>query len=193
MESNEMQGNTNMIPCPICGKPIAKKAKKCPHCGAKMKKPIYKRVWFIILCVIVLIGIIGTVAGGGGDETAPASNDNGGEVAATEEVEIEYTAYDVSELNADLEANAVNAKDKYCDQYVALTGKLESIDSDGSYISLTDPNDEWDIVGVTCYIMDDSQLEKVKKASTGDVLTVKGKITDVGEVLGYSLDIDEIE
>lgn len=193
MENNEVQENKNMIPCKTCGKMIAKNAKKCPHCGAKNKKPIYKRVWFIILCVIVLIGIIGAIAGGGGDETAPASNDNGGEVAATEEVEVEYTAYDVSELNADLEANAVNAADKYSDQYVAVTGKLESIDSDGSYISLTDPNDEWDLVGVTCYITNDSQLEKIKKLSTGDVITVKGQITDVGEVLGYYLDIDEIE
>ncbi len=193
MENNEIQENKNMVPCKTCGKMIAKNAKKCPHCGAKNKKPIYKRVWFIILCVIVLIGIISAVAGGGGDETAPASNDNGGEVVATEETEVEYTAYDVSELNADLEANAVNAKDKYCDQYIALTGKLDNIDSDGAYINLTDPNDEWDLVGVTCYITDDSQLEKVKKLSAGDVLTVKGKVTDVGEVLGYSLDIDEIE
>ena len=84
MESNEMQGNTNMIPCPICGKLIAKNAKKCPHCGAKMKQPIYRRKWFIIVCIIVVLGIIGGIAGGGGDETADV-NDNSAEVEATVE------------------------------------------------------------------------------------------------------------
>lgn len=28
--------------------------------------------------------------------------------------------------------------------------------------------------------------------SVGDTMTVKGKITEVGEVLGYYLDIDEV-
>ena len=83
MENNELQENKNMIPCKTCGKMIAKNAKKCPHCGAKNKKPIYKRVWFIILCIIVLIGIIGAIAGGGGDDSTPATTDNGGGGDAT--------------------------------------------------------------------------------------------------------------
>lgn len=184
---------SNMKICKHCGAEIAASAKTCPNCGGKNPKPIYKRVWFIILCVLVLIGIIGAAAGGGGDDSTPAATDNGGEAVATEEQEIEYTAYDVKELNADLEENAVNAKDKYIDQYVALTGKLDNIDSDGNYINLTDPNDEWDIIGATCYITDDSQLDTIKEHSKGDILTVKGKVTDVGEVLGYYIDIDSIE
>ena len=35
--------------------------------------------------------------------------------------------------------------------------------------------------------------DKVKKLSIGDNVTVKGKITSVGEVIGYHLDIDSIE
>ena len=44
-----------------------------------------------------------------------------------------------------------------------------------------------------CYIESDEQLKQVKNYSTGDTITVKGKITEVGEVMGYSLDIDKIE
>ena len=33
----------------------------------------------------------------------------------------------------------------------------------------------------------------MKSLNAGDSLTVKGKVTDVGEVLGYYLDIDSIE
>ena len=92
-----------------------------------------------------------------------------------------------------LENNAASASDTYKDKYFEVTGLLSNIDSDGSYIDLTSLNDEWDIVGVTCMIQNDEQLEVVKKMSTGQEVTVKGKITDVGEVLGYTLDIDEIE
>lgn len=47
-----------IIKCKSCGADIASSAKHCPSCGAKNKKPIYKRVWFWILMVILLIAII---------------------------------------------------------------------------------------------------------------------------------------
>lgn len=45
--------NKKMTNCKVCGTEIAKNAKRCPHCGAKNKKPIYKRGWFIFLVVIL--------------------------------------------------------------------------------------------------------------------------------------------
>lgn len=47
-----------IIKCKSCGADIASSAKHCPSCGAKNKKPIYKRIWFWILMVILLIAII---------------------------------------------------------------------------------------------------------------------------------------
>lgn len=96
-------------------------------------------------------------------------------------------------MNADLESNAASAKDKYEEQYIEITGKLSVIDSDGKYISLTDPDDEWDLVGIMCYIESDEQLDEVKELSTGDDVTVGGKVTNVGEIVGYSIDIDYIK
>ena len=37
---------SKMKKCDTCGAEIAENAKRCPACGAKNKKPIYKRVWF---------------------------------------------------------------------------------------------------------------------------------------------------
>lgn len=51
-----------MIKCKSCGADIASSAKHCPSCGAKNKKPIYKRVWFWILVVVLLIAIADFVA-----------------------------------------------------------------------------------------------------------------------------------
>lgn len=48
------------------------------------------------------------------------------------------------------------------------------------------------ITGVQCYIKNDEQKTAIMNMSVGDTVSVKGKITDIGEVMGYSLDIDAI-
>ena len=87
----------------------------------------------------------------------------------------------------------MNASDTYKDKYFAVTGRLSNIDSSGKYISLVDINDELSFNCIQCNIKSDEQLEKVKKMTTGDTVTVRGKITDVGEFLGYTMDIDSID
>ena len=53
-----------MKTCKHCGAEIAKSAKVCPNCGGKNKKPIFKRVWFwLLLIVLVILGIM--IAGSG--------------------------------------------------------------------------------------------------------------------------------
>ena len=42
--------------CKSCSKEIGASAKYCPGCGAKNKKPIYKRVWFWVVAIIIVIG-----------------------------------------------------------------------------------------------------------------------------------------
>lgn len=63
-----MSRNPKMVICRNCNTAIAKKAKICPSCGAKNKKPFYQKAWFIILAVIVLIGVIRTIGGGKGEK-----------------------------------------------------------------------------------------------------------------------------
>ncbi|EDS73423.1 OB-fold putative lipoprotein [Anaerofustis stercorihominis] len=87
--------------------------------------------------------------------------------------------------------NALNAEEKYKDKYVSLTGRLNVIDRSGDYISIV--AGEYDIIGVQCYINDDKQLKNIKKLSIGEQVVVKCQITDAGEVLSYSLDIDSIK
>lgn len=190
-----------MTVCSHCGAEIASSAKVCPKCGGKNKKPIYKRTWFIILAVIIVLGIISSAFGGGNKETESSGSSNNGSVSAvssqkteeqTSEQEITYTPYTVSQLMSDLDTNALGASEKYKGQYVELTGKLNAIDSDGKYIDIVSGDDEFEFIGVTCYIKSDEQKAVIMSASTGDTLVVKGKITDVGDVLGYYLNIDEI-
>lgn len=178
--------SNNMKKCSACGADISKSAAICPQCGQKNKKPFYKKPWFIILAVILLIAIVSST--GSESDTADVST----ETKVTSE-KIEYTQVDVSTLVDELKANAMKAERTYDNQHLEITGRLAVIDSDGDYISVYPQNDEFAISGVQCYIKNEEQTEKVMNMNIGDTVTVKGKITSVGEILGYSLDIDSIE
>ena len=181
-----------MTTCKHCGQEIAASAKVCPHCGGKNKPPIYKRWWFIAIIVIIVLAVIG--GSGSSDSSGSTSSTATSKTAvssSSSEAAIEYTAYTVTELSEDLNSNALKAADKYKGQYVELTGRLSVIDSNGKYVSIVDSTDEWAITGVQCYIKNDEQKQVVMDISIGDEIVVKGKITDVGEVLGYFLDITE--
>lgn len=181
-----------MTTCKHCGQEIAASAKVCPHCGGKNKPPIYKRWWFIAIIVIIVLAAIG--GSGSSDSSGSTSSTATSKTAvssSSSKAAIEYTAYTVTELSEDLDSNALKAADKYKGQYVELTGRLSVIDSNGKYISIVDSTDEWAITGVQCYIKNDEQKQVVMDMSIGDEIVVKGKITDVGEVLGYFLDMTE--
>jgi len=64
-----------MKQCKTCSNQIASNAKSCPNCGAKNKKPIYKRAWFIILTVII-VGSIGANLGDSSETTTTVNSSN---------------------------------------------------------------------------------------------------------------------
>ena len=191
---------SKMKPCKHCGAEIAANAKSCPQCGGKNKKPIYKRGWFVALCVIVVAaaassaGTAGNPPAGGTSETEvpSVSASVSAAVSAPVEEEIVYTACKVDDMMDLLDNNAMKAESTYNDQYVEVTGRLSVIDSDGKYISLYPIKNEWAFTGVQCFIKKDEQKQQVMEMSMGDRVTVRGKITSVGELLGYQLNIIEI-
>lgn len=188
MSEEKENGKTKQ--CKYCKQEIDAKAKICPHCRKK-QTPSGCLIAVIAVVVIIVIAIAGSAMSGGEKTNTGASTDGASSTSAAQQ-EITYTAYSVSELMNDLNTNAMNASDKYKGQYVELTGRLSTIDSDGNYISLLPEDDQFAIIGVSCYFQSDEQRAAVKDATVGDTLVVKGKITDVGEVLGYSLNIDEV-
>lgn len=102
-----------------------------------------------------------------------------------------YIVCTVSQLVAELEANAMNAKEKYEGEYVEVTGRVDVIDASGSYICLYPEDDEWAFTSVQCFVKNKAQKEFIRSISKGDIVTVRGKITSVGEILGFSLNIEE--
>lgn len=105
-----------------------------------------------------------------------------------------YNPVTIEDLRAELEANALRAQQTYLDQYVEFSGTLDTIDSSGDYFTLKALSaGEWDLFEtIHCSITDPSQLDTIINHNTGDTLTVQGKVTTVGEVLGYVVDVHSV-
>lgn len=168
------------------------------------KKKGGKLKWVVI--VIIAIGIIGAAIGGSDGEneeskTASSSNVESDkkedskkeeEKEPEEEVPIEYLSVTATELSDALENNAMKAQNDYKDKYIEVTGTLGTIDSSGKYIDINSDK-EFDMTIIQCYIKDDEQKDVIMNKTKGDSVKVKGYCKDVGEILGYSIDIDSVE
>lgn len=165
----------------------------------------------IALALVALV-LIGAIFGRGGKESSSSSSSEGEaaveqqaqeetkeEASAEAEAEesepeepIEYQDVTVDELTAALDENPLKAKQTYQDAHIRLTGVLNNIDSSGSYFNLNN-GDQYSFDSVYCSILDDATLDRIASSSIGDTLVVCGTVTDVGEVLGYYVDVDYIE
>lgn len=165
------------------------------------KKPIYKRPWFIIIAVVILLGIIGNLNKGDDTSTNQAKtnqaqekvkNENNENKENEKNEEITYEKVESDKMVEDLDNNALNAEKTYNGKYFEIHGKLSNIDSSGKYIVLTTFNNDFNLTNIQCYIKNEDQKNKVAELNKDQEIVIKGKVTNVGEVLGYSVDIDEI-
>lgn len=83
---------SKLVKCKTCGAEIAKNAKVCPGCGAKNKKPFYKKWWFWVVVVIVCIAL----ASGGSDESTDTDKKIGEVASGTEMPEPTKAVSDVN-------------------------------------------------------------------------------------------------
>lgn len=176
---------------------------------ATQKKPFYKRPWFIILAVILVIGF----ARSGFNKQLPnkeykrqtaqpaektaqeGQEQTSGQTAEADlpeqQEDREYQLCVADDLFEALKNNALNAKNIYNGQYIELSGILNDMDSDGAYFGVGAFDDSvYD--SVICSIKNEEQKNTIAGFSMGDMINVRGKITDVGDILGYYMDVDEI-
>lgn len=60
-----------LINCKVCGNEMAKSAKMCPSCGAKNKKPFYKKWWIWAILIVIVVA----VASSGNTNNSDVEND----------------------------------------------------------------------------------------------------------------------
>lgn len=173
--------------CKKCGQEIDKKAVVCTNCGCKVKKPFYKKWWLWGMVAVVLV-VIGT-SGGNNEST---SNSGTNFVANTTE-EITFEVVDLQAMFDELDENAMKAESHYQKKHVEFECKIKSFDSDGTYISVEPVGaSEWNFSSAMCYIKNEAQKSFLIEKNVGDTITIKGKVKSIGEVLGYTIDINEV-
>ncbi len=105
----------------------------------------------------------------------------------------EYIKVTVDELKKTLDDNPMRAKETYKGAYIEVSGKLNGVDASQKYISMCGANEVVSFVGAQCYMKNDYQKAQVREMNTGDPVTLRGKCTYVGEMMGYQIDIDSID
>ena len=196
--------------CEFCGTKLEENANVCLSCGRQIKNTRSSKskqslpTWLIVIIVILAIGTILNINDENEEPVNHVTNketnnnrsnkasDNTNNLPNQVPEDIEYIKVSKEDLDEALENNAALARETYNNKYVEVTGKLGTIDSELKYISLVSSTDEWDLIGIHCTIKNKEQKEIVKTLTKDQEITVKGKITDVGEVLGYYLNITEI-
>ncbi|MDQ7095012.1 hypothetical protein REC12_15555 [Desulfosporosinus sp. PR] len=164
----------------------------------------WKKVVASIVYLCVILTIWGMVKNGKNNNTpstpttAPVNQSNTAQSSSTsptsapEQAKPAPMVITADKLMEDLKSNALNASNNYKGKYVEVTGKLSNIDSNGEYFDITPMNDEFAIIGVQCYITEE-QKATVAKFTKDQKVTVIGTISDVGEILGYSLKVESIK
>lgn len=170
--------------------------RKAAKAYAKATRPWYQKKRFWLLAVVAVF-VVAAVAGIGGEPAPDAPPTPGATTSAQQETSeaasptekpITVTA---DKLITDLEANALKASSTYKGKRVVLTGAVSNVDASGDYIGLRG-RDDFSLTNVQVFIGDE-HLDVVTGLSEGDQVTVTGQVTDVGEVMGYSIDADTIK
>lgn len=124
-------------------------------------------------------------------QEAQVAKDDTKESDASETAEISYINVTADELADALSSNAMKAQNDYENQYLEIYGKLGTIDSDGKYIGID--TSTYSFTNIQCYIKSDEQKQIIMQLSKGDDIVVHGYCKDIGEILGYQIDIESIE
>lgn len=161
--------SAKMIKCKSCGNDISSDAKACPSCGAKVKKPIYKKWWFWLILVVLFIGIIG--ASGDGDGGTSTSSES------SEQQTVASIVVSADELIRAYVNNTVTADELYKNKNVTVSGTIYSIDE--GYVTIEPDADDLWLNNIYVYY-NSGEKSKLADYSKGDKITVTGECKGEG-------------
>lgn len=151
-------------------------------------------VFFAVALLAAIFGGSSSDSGSSSSQSQGQNNSSQSETQNTSQSARDYQTVSIRDMLDALESNALKAEDTYMDKYIQFTGYLDQIDSGGSYITVKAMDaGEWDFMDrIQCGIETEEQKNAVMEMNSGDKVTVKGKVTMVGDVLGYYVEMDSI-
>lgn len=181
---------SKLVNCKSCGKEIGKGVKKCVSCGADQRNFFSRHKIITGTLVLVIIGIGSAIGSGGKSNTTTAPTSSA--AVATQQPKAAPMVVTADKLVEDLKSNALSASDTYKGKYVEVTGQLSTIDSSGKYFSINPMNNDLSFTNIMCNITPE-QKATVSKFTSKQKVTVTGTMTDVGDILGYTLNVESIK
>ena len=145
-----------------------------------------------IIGVFFIIGAISAIGRDNNKSTPDSSKNNTTESAKPTEPAKEAIVLTSDDLIKALDDNALKASKTYKGQYVEVKGKLSTIDSSGDYFSIGSLTDDYSFDTILCNISDE-HLDTVMNFKNEQEVTVIGTITDVGEIMGYTIEVESIK
>lgn len=168
---------SKLVRCKACGNEVAKGVKKCPNCGKDNRGFMARHKVLSAIAILLVLGGVGGAMSGGEDDKVVETK------VVEEERETEYLVTTMDDLKNSLENNALNAKETFEGKYLEVSGYVGVIDSDGKYITLRDAN-IYSLSSLQVSVSKDL-LSDIATLSSDQLVTLRVKITDVGEVIGY--------
>ena len=171
----------------------ARAQRKADKAYAKASRPWFKKKRFWLLAAPAVLVVAGVLGGG---EREPSSSQAGQNPAASQHADDAPSAQTpivvtADKMITDLQENALTASDTYKGKRVTITGVVSNIDASGAYINVRGKN-EFELSSIQVNLQDE-QRDAVSGLSVGDKVKATGQVTDVGEVMGYSVDAESIE
>ena len=154
--------------CKVCGTDLSNGAKICPQCGQPRRKPFYRRVWFILLIIIITLHAVRSFNIARNEHLHEQKGygiftlANGTEISS-------------KDINALYDESPVAAQNTYVGQTATVTMEVTSISNWAieDYIS----NVRFSYSDYTLTRWDYNALSSLRK---GDVIRVTGTIENIG-------------
>ena len=149
-------------------------------------------IGLVCIASFVILGVINS-------DSASSNSSNYSSSATSNSKQVQESPKNYAEANIDVllddvKRNAAKANKNYKGKYVKIVGGVvKNIESNARYINIEGSDPYSILINVQCYPKNDSVKNAMLELSVGQFVTVYGKITDVGEIMGYSLDLEKIE
>lgn len=174
----------NTKPCRYCYSDIDENATICPVCGMKVKKPIYKRWWFIVLSVWLGFTILGSII----EPVDDSGEENAEEQQTSQAQQDESDAETVSAETPDIsEYTAITADDlrNYAQYMIGenIVTETEVTSKSSSALKTKFPDNDTFYFDFVFNFTDKSKIKEIEEESTAAVAGTIKEVDSKGTVV----------
>ena len=152
-----------------------------------------------VIGIVVVLGLVGSCMGGGDKSKAPSSSSPPAATEKQEKAQPQQKVYNDADINvllSEAKDNAAAANQNYKGKDVKIFGgHIQNIDSDVKYVTIDGTAAQYTMIHVRCRVDSSNKelKESILKLKKEQLVTVYGTITEVGDIMGYTLKLDKIE